>query len=55
MPKSARGAEVGFDDETGEAIKADKLVDAKGKKYNESGTIAKSQPQAHQFTLIGEM
>ena len=29
--------------ETGEAIKADKLVDAKGKKYNESGTIAKSQ------------
>ena len=36
-------AEVGFDDETGEAIKADKLVDAKGKKYNESGTIAKSQ------------
>jgi hypothetical protein len=36
-------AEVGFDEKTGEAIKAETLVDAKGKKYNEAGTIAKSQ------------
>lgn len=36
-------AEVGFDEKTGKAIKAEQLVDAKGKKYNEAGTIAKSQ------------
>ena len=37
-------AEVGFDEKTGQAIKAEKLVDVdKGQKYNTSGTIAKSQ------------
>jgi len=36
-------SEIGFDEKTGEAIKTKKLVDAKNKKYNEVGTIAKSQ------------
>jgi hypothetical protein len=36
--------EVGFDEKTGKAIQAEELVDkGKDKKYNEAGTIAKSQ------------